>query len=207
MSLTCASLLNKHADAWNLATQHPFLDACKTGDIKPAQFNTWLVQDFLFVTEFTRMVARLLSVAPVEHFDTILGGLAALKDELNWFREKAAERDVDLNSARQETCARYGDFMERLGLEPYSVQATAFWAIELAYNQAWQLPGPMRPPYHEFADRWGNQDFTGYVALLEKQADGTLATAAKPDLIRAEDVFLKVADLERQFWQMAFGED
>lgn len=208
MTLTCKSLFDSYSDAWNLATRHPFLDDCKSGKIKPGQFNTWLVQDYLFVTEFTRMVARVLAAAPVPHFDTILGGLSALKDELNWFRAKAVERNLNLASAMQETNKRYCDFMESLRSEPYAIQATAFWAIELAYNQAWQLPGPMVKAYDEFADRWGNPGFTDYVSLLEKQADEALRESSEEVQNKVKEIFLKVAEFEKSFWQMAFeGEE
>ena len=203
--LTCKSLLVKHKPAWDLAARHPFLDNCKSGAIQPGQFNAWLVQDYLFVTVFTRMAARLLSVAPVAHFDVLLAGLSALKDELNWFREKAAERRLKLNTPMQESCRRYGQFMEDMAQEPYAVQAAAFWAIELAYNQAWQLPGQMAKPYDEFAERWGNPGFTEYVNLLEKQADEALAAVGTEIEKRAEQVFLEVAELEREFWEMAFA--
>lgn len=205
MSLTCQALLKKHPEAWENATRHPFLEQCQSGEIKPNQFNTWLVQDYLFVTEFTRMAARTLSVAPVAHFDVILGGLAALQDELNWFREKAQERNLNLGAARQETCEQYCKFMEDLGLEPYEVQAVGFWAIELAYNQAWQEHSPMTPPYDEFANRWGNPEFTEYVKLLEQQADAVLHEARPQIHERSEEVFLRVAELEKDFWQMAFA--
>ncbi len=203
--LTCKSLLIKHEPAWDLATRHPFLDNCKSGTIQPGQFNTWLVQDYLFVTVFTRMAARLLAVAPVAHFDVLLAGLSALKDELNWFREKAAERRLKLNTPMQESCRRYCQFMEDVSLEPYAVQAAAFWAIELAYNQAWQLPGAMVKPYNEFAERWGNPGFTEYVKLLEKQANEALIAAVPEIQQRTERVFLEVAELEREFWEMAFA--
>jgi thiaminase/transcriptional activator TenA len=203
--LTCKSLLLKHKQAWDLATRHPFLDNCKSGKIQPSQFNTWLVQDYLFVTVFTRMAARLLSVAPVAHFDVLLTGLSALKGELDWFRKKASERKLKLEAPMHETCRRYCQFMEDISQEPYAVQAAAFWAIELAYNQAWQLPGPMAKPYDEFAERWGNPGFTEYVKLLEKQANEALIAAVPEIQQRTERVFLEVADLERQFWEMAFG--
>ncbi|MFQ5604951.1 MAG: TenA family transcriptional regulator [bacterium] len=204
MSLNCETLIAKHPQAWKLATRHPFLNNCKTAAIQPGQFNTWLVQDYLFVTEFTRMAARLLATAPVRHFDTLLGGLAALKDELNWFRDKAAERRLELGVSRQAPCTRYCQFMEKLAPEPYPVQAVAFWAIELAYNQAWQLPGKMATPYDEFADRWGSPDFTAYVNLLAQQADEVLQEVRPEIAERAEQAFLEVCALEKDFWQMAF---
>jgi thiaminase/transcriptional activator TenA len=204
MSLTCQQLLEKYSQTWHDATLHPFLEQCQSGTIKPEQFNTWLVQDYLFVVEFTRMAARVLAASPLEHFDVLLSGLNALKDELNWFREKATERRLNLFPRKQPTCQNYCDFMDSLASAPYPVQAAAFWAIELAYNQGWQLAGKMAEPYTEFANRWGNPGFTEYVKLLEKQADEVLQTATQSIRHQAEDAFLKVTKLEKEFWQMAF---
>jgi formylaminopyrimidine deformylase / aminopyrimidine aminohydrolase len=205
MPFTCATLLHRHPDAWDNATRHPFLDQCKAGTIQPAQFNTWLVQDYLFVVEFTRMAARLLAAAPVGDFDVLLSGLGALQAELQWFRDKASDRQLLLDTAQQPTCEEYCQVMEALADRPYAVQAVAFWAIELSYNQGWQRPGPMPAPYTEFADRWGNPGFTDYVKLLEHQADQALAAADAGEQAEAEMAFLAIATLEQAFWQMAFA--
>jgi thiaminase/transcriptional activator TenA len=204
MPLTCDHLLKSHEKTWHDATVHPFLTQCQGGTILPPQFNTWLVQDYLFVTEFTRLVGRVLAAAPVANFEVLLSGLAALQDELNWFRVKATERSLNLNAPRQHTCQIYCDFMGNLVNAPYSVQAVAFWAIEYAYNQGWQLPGKMAAPYDEFADRWGNPGFTDYVKLLADQADTALAVASQAEQTQAEHAFLRVAQLEKEFWQMAY---
>ena len=151
------------------------------------------------------MAARLLTIAPPSHFDILLDGLAALKDELNWFKVKATERQLNLATPPQPTCREYCQFMEQLATQPYGVQAIAFWAIELAYNQGWQLPGPMPEPYSEFADRWGNSNFTEYVQLLQQQADEALSMVKDEIQQQAETVFLRVAKLEQAFWQMAFS--
>jgi formylaminopyrimidine deformylase / aminopyrimidine aminohydrolase len=207
MPLTCDQLLETHSAAWKEATVHPFLTHCRTGEILPQQFNCWLVQDYLFVIEFTRMAARLLAAAPVHHFDTLLSGLMALKDELLWFQNQATERQLNLETERQPTCIEYCNFMASLVLAPYAVQSTAFWAIEYAYNQGWQLPGHMVPPYDEFANRWGNSAFTSYVDVLKQQADESLATASLDIHQQAEAAFLEVAQLEKSFWQMAYTAD
>ena len=203
----CQSLLSAHSEAWQSATVHPFLQQCQQGTIAARQFNTWLVQDYLFVTEFTRMAARLLSVAPTEHFVTLLSGLGALRDELIWFKAKADERSLALSADAQPTCETYCQFMQELSDQSYAVQATAFWAIELAYNQGWQRHSPMAEPYAEFADRWGNPGFTDYVKMLEEQANQALSTASEDERAQAEQAFLEVARLEEKFWQMAFSAD
>jgi len=204
MTLTCAQLLETYPDLWRDATRHPFLDRCQAGTIEPQQFNTWLTQDYLFVTEFTRFLANSLAAAPVAHFDVLLGGLNAIRDELAWFRDKAQERQLSLDSAPQATCETYCQLMASWSVQPYAVQGTALWAIELAYNQGWQLPGAMVSPYDEFAQRWGNPGFTEYVKQLEAQANESLAEASQEVQAQAEAVFQAVARQENAFWQMAF---
>jgi hypothetical protein len=52
----------------------------------------------------------------------------------------------------------------------------------------------------------GNPGFTDYVKLLAHQADTSLAQANAVELAQAEAAFLRVATLEKAFWQMAYGE-
>ncbi len=206
MPLTCQQLLNKYSAPWASATVHPFLAQCQQGTIQAQQFNTWLIQDYHFVVEFTRLAASLIQSAPVSHLDLLLGGMTVLKDELNWFQTKAMERNLNLGQPLQPTCQTYCSFMADLAHEPYGLKATGFWAIELAYNQGWQGHSPMPQPYAEFADRWGNADFTTYVDLLEQQADSVLQSADDATCIEVEKTFLTVAILEKDFWQMAYAE-
>ena len=204
MPLTCQQLLNKYPNQWQAATVHPFLAECQQGTIQPAQFNTWLVQDYHFVLEFTRFAASVIQSAPSDHLDILLGGMVALKDELNWFKAKAAERQLNLTQPLQPSCETYCQFMTELAQQPYSIKAVGFWAIELAYNQGWQGHSPMPEPYTEFADRWGNADFTTYVDLLSQQADSALQDTDETVQSEAETVFLTTASLEKDFWQMAY---
>lgn len=205
MAISCEQLIARHATAWEEATRHPFLEGCRTGRISDGQFVTWLVQDYLFVVEFTRFAARVLTTAPVAHFDVLLNGLTALRDELSWFRTHAIARSLRRDVPRQESCAQYCHFMERLAQAPYPVQATAFWAIEAVYNHAWQNASPMVAPYDEFARRWGSAEFGAYVDHLRRQADEALGAAPRATQAQAEATFLEVLRLERVFWQMAFA--
>ena len=205
MTINCSQLLEKHPQAWRDATIHPFLTQCQERTIQPQQFNTWLVQDYLFVIEFTRFVARVLANAPTHHFHILLNGLNTLSDELVWFKVKAKERHLNLSAKPQATCSQYCEYLAMVSSMPYAVQVTVLWAIELAYNQGWQLPGTMPEPYAEFANRWGNQDFTEYVKLLEKLADEVLLTADEKIQTQAESAFLEIASLEKDFWSMAMA--
>ena len=47
--------------------------------------------------------------------------------------------------------------------------------------QAWQLATPVAEPYREFAERWGNADFSKYVDILEQNADEAIQDADEVD--------------------------
>lgn len=48
----------------------------------------------------------MLAKAPYPHVDLLLGGAAALKDELSWFDSLAAKRGVSLDVPPLPACAR-----------------------------------------------------------------------------------------------------
>lgn len=195
---------------WQEATVgHKFIQACVDGSIKPEQFNTWLVQDYLYVRGFVTFAGGVLASAPDKHIEVLLHGIGALTDELNWFRGKAEQRGLTIeNTGMQPACQAYRAAMAALRTEPYAIQATAFWAIEACYHQAWAkvLKDGTAELYKEFAQRWGNPDFGGYVDQLQQQADEALAQSPG-QLEAAKAVVQQVVQLELDFWDMAYAGD
>ncbi|KAG2437496.1 hypothetical protein HXX76_006145 [Chlamydomonas incerta] len=216
---------------WAKATSHPFLDAIADRTIHPAQFNTWLVQDYFYVRSFVRLTAATMLAAPDGHLDVLVGGMAALQAELAWFKAKAAERGLTLEgTALQPAAAAYIEWVQQLfdgaaaaaaGADngagagkaaPYAVLAVVFWAIEACYNTAWgSLRGRVAPEYDEFVERWGSKEFVQYVVDLAAQADEALAAvpAEQADAVAAAAAaaVARVAELEVGFWAMAFFAD
>ena len=58
-----------------------------------------------------------------------------------------------------------------------SVCVSAHGITACCCTQAWNLASPVAEPYREFADRWGNADFSKYVDILEQQADEAMQDA------------------------------
>jgi thiaminase len=93
-------LLERHADRWDAAISHPFLDGVRDGTLPVAAFDTWLTQDFGFVHDLHEAFqSRLVGRAPVAAQPVLSGGVDALAAELDWFRGLAAERGLDLAAA------------------------------------------------------------------------------------------------------------
>lgn len=203
--MNAQDLLDRNPKAWREAIQHPFLNGVREGNLPAGAFESWLVQDYLFVADLLVFQARLLARAPRPHQSVLAGGLTAVEAELGWFEEKAEERGLQLGAQRHPTTAAYRDFMNDLEDEPYPVAITALWALEHAYLEAWRGAAPGDPNYREFVEHWTTPEFTDYVAGLERAADSSLEAADEKERERTTAIFLEVCRLEHDFWEMAFS--
>lgn len=60
-------------------------------------FSAGCLQDYYYVRGFTPFAGSLLASAPDSHLETIVGGIAALTDELAWFKDTAQKRGCDVS--------------------------------------------------------------------------------------------------------------
>ncbi len=203
--MRAAELLERHPEAWREATRHPFLDGVREGTLPAGAFETWLVQDYLFVDDLRAFQARLLARSPRAAQPAISRGLVALVDELGWFEEHAARAGLALNAQRHPTAAAYKDFMADLEKRGYPAGIVALWAAERAYLEAWQGAAPGHQDYRPFVEHWTVPEFAKYVNALEEAADAALEESSTQEREEAERAYLGVARLERDFWAMAYA--
>ena len=160
-----------------------------------AAFHTWLQQDYLFVADLLRFQLGLLTDAPRVGQRALVGGLAALVDELSWFEDQAKSLSLQLDVERHPVTEAY-----RLRLLSYvddwAASITALWTGERAYLESWSGAAPSAPAYLEFVEHWTHPDFGAYVRDLEALVDAAGAN---------REAFLAICDLERDFWEMAWN--
>jgi thiaminase/transcriptional activator TenA len=197
-----AGLITRHAELWQSATQHAFLNAVRDGRLPPSAFAAWLEQDYLYVGDLLVFQARLLSRAPRSAQAVLISGLAALEGELGWFEDLARQRGLALGAAYHPTTGAYREFLVELEARPYSGAIAALWAIEAAYLEAWQTAARGHAEYRDFVEHWTMPAFAEYVADLERAAEASLLSAE--DETAANVAFTEVARLERAFWDMAW---
>lgn len=197
--------IERHPEAWREATRHRFLDGVREGTLPAGAFETWLVQDYLFVDDLRVFQSRLLARSPRVAQAAIAGGLVALVDELGWFEKQAERVGLELDAPRHPTAEAYRDFMVDLEEKGYPAGIVALWAIERAYLEAWRSTTPGHPDYREFVEHWTVPEFAAYVDALEEAADTALKEASVEEREEAERAFLDVARLERDYWEMAYA--
>jgi thiaminase/transcriptional activator TenA len=185
------------AELWQPGTSARFLDAVGDGTLPEEAFNRWLVQDYLFVQGFTRFLAVGASRTPRPAQSAMIGGLAALDDELGWFESHAEVRGLDLAAAAHPTCRRYVDHLVAAAYtEPVEVLLAILYGVEVAYTVAWgKLTA--QGPYAEFIERWTCPEFQEYVSVLLRLVDAHPHPGQQP-------AFDEVMRHEREFWRMTW---
>ncbi|XP_057872429.2 bifunctional TENA2 protein isoform X2 [Cryptomeria japonica] len=180
-------------------------------------YNSLQSQDYIFVREFVRFLASVLLKTPknsTADIDIILGGLAALEQEISWFKKEASNWEVDLiNCNPQKSNQDYCRFLESL-MQPdveYAVIIVAFWTIEVVYCDSFatclESDAKTSPLLLEACQRWGNQGFKQYCMSLQKIADKALNSAPQDVQHKAEETFTHVLRNEIEFWNMSYGYD
>lgn len=178
------------APGWEAATRHPFLDAVRRGTVPAAAFDSWLVQDALFVADLLAFQARLVARAPRAAQGVLARGVVALDEELDWFARQTAARGLAPAPPAAATTA-YAGLLARLDAAPYPVAVTALWVLERVYLLAWQAAAPADGAYRELVEHWTAPAFAAYVDALAGLADAAGAPA---------DAVAEVLALEAAFW-------
>ncbi|CAI9765821.1 unnamed protein product [Fraxinus pennsylvanica] len=212
-----ATWMKKHRLIYTGATRHPFILNIRDGSIDISSFKRWLAQDYIFVRAFVPFVASILVKAWKEtddssDIDLILGGMAALNDEIEWFKKEASKWGVALNSVvPHKANVDYCRFLESL-MNPdveYTLAITAFWAIETVYQESFAhcLEDGSRTPEElkETCQRWGNEGFGQYCCSLKNITNRCLEKASDDVLSKAEVILIRILEHEVEFWNMSRG--
>lgn len=89
----------------------------------------------------------------------------------------------------------------------YTQAITAFWAIEAVYQESFAhcLEDDSKTPEElkETCQRWGNDGFGQYCRALQSIANRQLEKASDEVVAKAEVDFLRVLELEIEFWNMS----
>jgi formylaminopyrimidine deformylase / aminopyrimidine aminohydrolase len=193
-------LVKGAGELWREGTQAQFLDAVRDGSLPEEAFNRWLVQDYLFVRGFTGFTCILAAKLGRPAQRTLINGLGALNDELDWFERHAQQRGLDLDIEPHPTCRRYVDhLLAAVYTRPVRVLLAVMYGVEVSYCVGWGRLRGSAAQYAEFIDRWSNEGFLDYVRQLEQLTD----EAEHPDQQRA---FNDVLRYEREFWRMTWGD-
>jgi thiaminase/transcriptional activator TenA len=210
-----AELRAEAAKFWDAQHRHPFVRGIGDGTLDLEKFRFWIRQDYLFLIEYSRLLA--LATARAPDLDT-MGRFAdlvheTLHDEMDLHRSYSADLGIAAARLEQEEMAPitrgYTDFMLRTAaVGDFAELLAALLPCMWGFNEIGRRLAADGPPDDERYARWiemyASDEFTELVDWLRELTDriGTGLAGAARDRMR--EVFLTSSRYELSFWEMGW---
>ena len=197
---------------WSAQHQHPFLRGIGEGSLDPGTFRHYVRQDYLFLTDYARLLALGCARAPrldeMTRFAELAG--AVLGSEMELHRSYAAEWGISTAELEDErptaTTRAYTDFLLRVAaLADYGELTAALlpcmWGYhELAVNLV-ERGSPGNRLYARWIDEYAGAEFGELTIWCRALTDRAAETS---DRRRMTDAFLTSSRYELAFWDASW---
>jgi thiaminase/transcriptional activator TenA len=206
-------LHNAAAPIWQKTLTHPFVTGLGDGTLPLKNFQFYMCQDYIFLIEYSRLLALATAKAPdletMGRFARLLD--ATLNQEMALHREFAAQCGIDATAlaATQPapTTAAYTNHLVRvasLGNSPEIVAALlpCQWGYcEIGQTLARRGKPATVPFYCRWIDMYASQEFAALATWLRELLDSFAGTV---DEARLQEIFCASTRYEYLFWEMAY---
>jgi thiaminase/transcriptional activator TenA len=183
-----------HVIAWH---DLPLVAGIGRGDVDPAWFRYYLEQDYLYVTSYVRLFAKLAAAAPDEHVEHLVGLAWNLIDqELENHRALALGFGCDFETATPSpTCAAYVEFLHETAAD-FGLGLVAALPCLWGYGELCRsLPLPPEGALRQWIEIYRKPRYDG---LIDRHC--LMIDDAEVDPHEAEAVFNRGLEFEVEFW-------
>lgn len=200
---------------WEAQHAHPFVRGIADGSLDVEKFKFWVRQDYLFLTDYARLLA--LSAARAPDLETMRRfadlAQATLSVEMDLHRSYAAEFGISSRDLERETKApttrAYTDFLLRVAaLDSHPELLAALLPCMWGYCEIGQRlaegPAPADQRYAKWIKMYSSAEFGDLAAWCRDLTDRIGAGLPNDALGRVEDAFLTSSRYELAFWEMAW---
>jgi thiaminase/transcriptional activator TenA len=211
---TSERLRADHAEAWEACFTHPFVQAIGRGDLEEDRFRTFLVQDYVFLIDYARVLATASAKAPDLEAQTWFAKLAeaTLSVEMDLHRQMCGswgiEADVLEGAEPLPTTVAYTSFLLRAASGDIGELAAALLPCQWGYADIGLRLAEAGPPEHERYAAWiasySDQGYVGLTDWLRAFVDRLGEAISDDTYARWSRIFRTTLRYERAFWEMAW---
>ena len=193
---------------------HPFIRELTAGTLSKERFKFYMVQDALYLTEFSRVLSLVAARAPdpdtMMQFDESARNALIVERALHetFFREFGIPGDVVADAERASVCFTYTNYL--LATAHRSPVEVAVSAVLPCFWIYWEIGKHVRAeatpsnPYRLWIDTYGDEVFGERVRNVIATADAMAASAAPAVLDSMMHAFRRASQLEWMFWDSAY---
>jgi thiaminase/transcriptional activator TenA len=215
MSGPSADLRAAAAEIWDAQHRHPFVRGIGDGTLDLERFRFWIRQDYLFLIEYSRLLA--LAAARAPDVDTMkwFAHLVheTLHEEMDLHRSYSADLGIpeaDLEREKMAPTTRgYTDFLLRTATVGDFVELVAallpcMWGFNEIGRRLAEHGLPHVERYARWIEMYASEEFTSLVDWLRELTDRISTNLPGASWDRMREVFLTSSRYELSFWEMAW---
>jgi len=202
-------------DVWEAQHRHPFVTGIGDGSLDFDRFGHWVRQDYLFLIEYSRMLAlgaaRAPDLATMRRFAALTEETTGTEMELH--RSYCADLGIsreDLERERMAPTTRgYTDFLVRVAaLGDFAELVAALLPCMWGYSEVGRRLAAAGPPgdprYARWIEIYASEEFAELAAWCRGLADEVGSELGESARRRATDAFVTSSRYELAFWEMAW---
>jgi len=193
---------------------HPFIRELAAGTLHKERFQFYMVQDALYLTEFSRALSLVAAGAPdpdtMMQFDEYARTALTVERALHetFFRQFGIAGDMAARAEMTSTCFTYTNYLlataHRSSFEvSVATVLPCFWIYWEVGKHVRAEAAPANP-YQLWIDTYGDKAFGEAVRNVIATVDATAATAARAVLDGMIHAFRRASQLEWVFWDSAY---
>jgi thiaminase/transcriptional activator TenA len=215
MSGLSADLRAAADEIWDAQHSHPFVRGIGDGTLDRERFRFWIRQDYLFLIEYSRLLA--LAAARAPDLDTMrrFAHLAheTLHEEMDLHRSYSADLGISAADLEREkmapTTRGYTDFMLRTATvgdfaELVAALLPCMWGFNEIGRRLAEHGLPADERYARWIEMYASDEFTSLVDWLRELTDRISTNLPGASWDKVHDVFLMSSRYELSFWEMAW---
>jgi thiaminase (transcriptional activator TenA) len=200
---------------WEAQHHYPFVRGIGDGTLDAERFRFWIRQDYLFLIEYSRVLALAAARAPDLETMGRFADLAheTLHEEMDLHRSYSAELGIPAADLEREemapTTRGYTDFLLRTAtVGDFADLVAALLPCMWGFNEIGLRLAEGGPPEDERYARWiamyASDEFTALAGWLRELTDRVGAGVAGPARERMQETFIASSRYELAFWEMAW---
>ena len=207
------------ADAiWEAQHRHPFVRGIGEGTLDLQAFKFWVRQDYLFLTEYARVLALAVAKAPDLGNMARFAGLLdeTLRVEMSLHRSYAAEFGISEEELARDEMApatrAYTDFLARTAAlggfaELVAALTPCMWCFCEIGQRLSRGPQPVDERYRRWIEMYSSKEFADLAEWCRELLDRLAGGLDQEGRQRLEDAFLTSSRYELLFWEASYRQE
>ncbi len=211
--------MRQQGDAvWKAILEHPFVQGIGSGTLSRDRYEFFLKQDYLYLIEFSRMLAVLAAkaeqLADMSYFAKLLD--VTLNTEMGLHRRTCVDFGIpsgDLEKSRPALLTQaYTDFLVKTAYQESLAGGLAAllpcaWGYVEIGKDLLAKGLPQSPPYRAWIDTYSSKEFEEVSDWLKNRMDAFAFHASEDEKEHWNALFQRSSRFEWMFFEMAWRKD